>query len=186
LISSSLERLRGGELLAGSGGALLAVAMFLPWFGKVSPYCQPFPGYSCGRNFDAWKAFGFTDVVLLAAALAGIGVAVLAGASSKTDAQITSAAITVPIGLLATVLVLYRVFEPVGKLDTRFGLFLGLAACLAITYGSWRALRNDRPSRASLAGEGRSPPDAGGGGAKAARRAASRPASQMRSRSSSG
>jgi len=159
--------LRGGELLAGAGGALLAVTMFLPWFGKVSPYCVPLAGYSCGRNFDAWKAFGFTDVILFAAALAGVGMAVLASASPKTDAAITSACFTVPIALLATLLVLYRVLEPVGKLDTRYGLFLGLGACAALTYGSWSAVRNERPSRV----------------ARPARR---RPASRRRSRSSSG
>jgi hypothetical protein len=145
-----LDRLRGGELLAGAGGALLAVALFLPWFGKVSPYCVPLPGHSCGRNVSAWEAFGFTDVVLLFAAIAGIAMAI-AGAKSKTDSQITSASMTVPIGFLASLLVLYRVFEPVGNLDLRFGLFLGLASCLAVTYGSWRAVRNERPSRVARA-----------------------------------
>lgn len=133
-------------MLAGAGGALLFVTLFLPWFGKVSPFCVPLTGHSCGHDFDAWKVFDFTDLVLLAAALCGLVMAVLAGASSKTDTQITSACLTVPIGLLATVLVFYRVFEPVGKLEPRFGLFLGLAACMAITYGSWRAVRNERPS----------------------------------------
>ncbi|MEK6251864.1 MAG: hypothetical protein AABM43_07955 [Actinomycetota bacterium] len=132
--------------MAGTGGASLFVTLFLPWFGKVSQFCVPLSGHSCGHDFDAWKVFNFTDVVLLAAALCGLAMAVLAGASSKTDTQITSACLTVPIGLLATVLVFYRVFEPVGKLDPRFGLFLGLAACMAITYGSWRAVRNERPS----------------------------------------
>jgi hypothetical protein len=142
-----LDRLRGGELLAGAGGALLFVTLFLPWFGKVSQFCVPLSGHSCGHDFDAWKVFDFTDVALAIAALSGIAMAVLAGTSSKTDTQITSACLTVPIALLATVLVLYRVFEPVGKLDPRFGLYLGLAACAAITYGSWRAVRNERPSR---------------------------------------
>jgi hypothetical protein len=158
--------LRGGELLAGAGGLLLAVTMFLPWFGKVNPFCTPFPGYACGRNFDAWKAFGFTDLVLFAAAAAGVGMAALASASSKTDALITSASLTVPVAFLATLLVLYRVLEPVGKLDTRYGLYLGLGASAAVTYGSWRAVRNERPSRV----------------ARPSRR---RPASQRRSRSSS-
>jgi hypothetical protein len=134
-------------LLAATGGALLLVTLFLPWFGKVSPYCVPLPGHSCGHNFNAWNVFSVTDVVLLAAALSGIAIAILAGASPKTDTQITSACLTVPIALLATLLVFYRVLEPVGKLDPRFGLYLGLAACLAITYGSWRAVRNERPSR---------------------------------------
>lgn len=160
------DRLRGGELLAGAGGALLLGAMFLPWFGKVSPYCVPLPGYSCGRNLSAWGAFGFTDYVLLLTALAGIAVA-LAGTNAKTDTQITSASLTVPVAFLATVLVLYRLIDPVGKLDLRFGIFLGLLACLAVTYGAWRAVRNERPSRVT----------------RPARR---RPASRTRSRSSSG
>ncbi len=133
--------------MAAGGGALLFAALFLPWFGKVSRFCVPLAGHSCGHNFDAWRVFDVTDLVLAAAALSGIGMAVLAGSSSKTDSQITSACLTVPLALLATVLVLYRVFEPVGKLDPRFGLYVGLTACLAITYGSWRAVRNDQPSR---------------------------------------
>jgi hypothetical protein len=141
-----LDRLRGGEMLAGAGGALLLVTLFLPWFGKVSPFCEPLPGYSCGHNVSAWGAFGFTDIVLLLAALCGMAVAI-AGTNSKTDTQITSASLTVPVALLATLLVLYRLLDPVGNKDLRFGIFLGLGACLAITYGSWRAVRNERPSR---------------------------------------
>ncbi|MGH2981249.1 MAG: hypothetical protein ACRDKV_04290 [Solirubrobacterales bacterium] len=151
-----LDRLRGGELLAGAGGALLGVALFLPWFGKVNPFCVPYPGHSCGRNFDALQAFGFTDLVLALTAIAGVAVALLAGAGSKTDFQITSASMAVPVALLATILVGYRVFEPVGKLEPRVGLFLGLGACLAVTYGSWRAVRNERPSTLARSGLRRS------------------------------
>ena len=161
-----LDRLRGGDLLAGAGGVLLGVALFAPWFGKVNPFCEPFPGYSCGRNYDALQAFGFTDLVLVLTAVSGVAVAVFAARSDKTDFQVTSASLTVVLAFLATVLVLYRVLEPVGKLDTRFGLYLGLAACLAVTYGAWRAIRNPNPSRAALP----------------SRR---RPASRTRSRSSS-
>jgi hypothetical protein len=161
-----LDRLRGADALAGAGGLLLAFAMFLPWFGKVSPFCVPLPGHSCGRNFDAWEVFDVTDLILAAAALAGIAVGVLAGASSKTDAQISSASIAAPIAALATILTLYRVIDPVGKLDPLYGLYVGLAACLATTYGCWRAVRNDQPSRV-------------------ARRSRQRPASRTRSPSSS-
>lgn len=161
-----LERLRGGDLLAGIGGAFLLATLFLPWFGKVSPYCVPLPGHSCGHNFSAWRAFHLTDLVLFAAALAGICVALLAAASDKTDAQITSAATTVLVAALATLLVLYRLVDPVGSLDLRYGIFLGLAGCAAVTYGAWRAIRNDRPSRVG-------------------RRAAQRSASRRRSPSSS-
>jgi hypothetical protein len=140
-----LDRLRSGELLAGGGGILLLGSMFLPWFGKVSPFCTPFPGYSCGHDFDAWEAFGFTDVVLLLAALCGIAMA-LAGTNSKTDTQITSASLTVPVALLATLLVVYRLADPIGSKDLRVGIFIGLLGCAAVTYGSWRAVGNEQPS----------------------------------------
>jgi hypothetical protein len=120
--------------------------MFLPWFGKVSPFCTPLPGHACGRNFNAWQIFGLTDWVLFAAALGGLAVA-LAAAGPKTDGAITSACLTVPVATLATLLSLYRVLEPVGKLDPRYGLYVGLLASAAITYGSWRAVRDDAPSR---------------------------------------
>jgi hypothetical protein len=150
-----LDRLRGGDLLAGAGGALLAVALFVPWFGKVNPFCEPFPGYSCGRNFDALQAFGFTDLVLILTAAGGLAVAFFAARSTKTDTQITSAAMTVPVALLATLLVVYHVFEPVGKLDIRFGLYLGLLACVAVTYGAWRAVRNPNPATTARPGRRR-------------------------------
>jgi 4-amino-4-deoxy-L-arabinose transferase-like glycosyltransferase len=150
-----LTRLRGGELLAGAGGALLLVSLFLPWFGKVSPVCEPFPGYSCGRNFSAWDKLEVTLIVLLIAAVAGLAVAFFAARSDKTDWQITSAAIAVAIAFVSTLLVLYRILEPVGKLDPRVGLYLGLAACLAVTYGSWRAVRNQYPSEAAPPGRPR-------------------------------
>ena len=158
--------MRGGELLAGAGAALLFAAMFMPWFGKVNPFCTPLPGYACGRNVSAWGAFGVTDYVLLLTALAGATVA-LAGTNAKTDSQITSASLTVPLAFLATLLVLYRLIDPVGKLDLRYGTFVGFVACLAVTYGAWRAVRNDHPSRVSR-------PDR------------KRPASRTRSPSSSG
>jgi hypothetical protein len=123
-----LERLQSGEWLACAGGALLLVALFLPWFGDA----------------DAWQAFDVVDVILLIAALAGIGVAGFAAANAKTDAPISSAALTVPIGAVATLLVLYRLIDPVAGLAREVGLYLGLLAAAGITYGSWRSIRDER------------------------------------------
>jgi hypothetical protein len=123
-----LERLSGGDWLAGAGGALLLLALFLPWFGDA----------------DAWQAFDVTDVILLLAALAGIGVAVFGAANSKTDVPITSGALTAPVGALATLLVLYRLIDPVAGLDRKIGLYLGLLAAGWITYGAWRSIRDER------------------------------------------
>ena len=144
-----LTRLRGAEQLAAFGGGLLLIAMFMPWFGKVSPFCTPLAGHHCGHNFDAWQVFGFTDWVLFASAIGGLVVAFTA-AGPKSDAAITSACLTVPVAALATLLTLFRVIDPVGKLDPRYGLYVGLVASAAVTFGSWRAVRDDAPSRVAL------------------------------------
>lgn len=123
-----LDRLGSGEALAGAGGLLLLVALFLPWFDQA----------------NAWEAFDVVDVILFGAALAGISVGIVTAVNAKTDAPVASAALAVPVGFLASVLVLYRVLNPVADLDRRFGLFLGLVASLAVTYGCWRAVRDER------------------------------------------
>ena len=141
-----LTRLRGGEQLAAFGGGVLLIAMFLPWFGKVSPFCTPLPGHSCGHNFNAWQKLSFTDLVLFLSALGGLLTAFFA-AGPKTDGAITTACLTVPVAALATLLTLLRVIDPVGRLDPRYGIYIGLAASAAVAYGCWRAVRDEKPSR---------------------------------------
>jgi hypothetical protein len=140
-----LDRLRGGEALAGGGGTLLLVALFLPWFGRDATFCIALAGFPCPGpvSLTPWEAFSVVDVLLLIAALSGIGVAVLTAANAKTDVPVTSAALAVPIGLLATILVAYRVLEPVGELHRKVGLFVGLLASAAIMYGCWCAIRDE-------------------------------------------
>ena len=140
------SRLDIGDWLAGAGGLLLLVALFVPWFGRDDPYCVEIVGVDCpqGASFDAWQAFSLVDVILLLAAAAGIAMAVIAVANAKTDLPITSAAMTVPLGLLATFLVAYRVIDPVGDLSRKAGLWLGLIGAASITYGSWRSIRDER------------------------------------------
>ena len=88
--------------------------------------------------------FLLATLILLLAGLSGVAVGVLTAANSKTDLPITSAALAVPLGLLALLLVVYRLLDPVGGLDRRFGLYLGLVAAAAVTYGCWRSIRDER------------------------------------------
>jgi uncharacterized membrane protein YfcA len=117
--------LRAGEALTGLAGALLFVSLFLSWYDGLS----------------GWEAFGVIDVLLAAAGLGGILLALLSALHSKTDVPISGAALTVVVGVIATLLVLYRLLDPVDDLDRDLGLFLGLISALGLAAGAWAAIR---------------------------------------------
>jgi hypothetical protein len=123
------RRVRLGEALAGVAGAALVVSLFMVWFEDS------------GVSLSAWEAFDAADVILLAAGLAGILLPILAATQSKSDLPIVAAALTVPAGVVATLLVLYRELNPVGDLDQAGGMLVGLLGALGIAVGAWLAIR---------------------------------------------
>ena len=123
-----LSRIGGGEALAGVSGLVLLVALFLPWFADA----------------NAWEALAVADLLLAIAAAAGIALPVIAASNSKTDAPITASALIVLGGTIATILVLYRILDPVGDGSRGVGLYLGAIASIGIVAGSWWAAADER------------------------------------------
>lgn len=163
------SRVRTGELLAGVSGVALFIFMFFSWFGVEAPAIQT-PG---GVQFDvggvdlgslnAWESFEFIDVVLLLAVIAAVGLMVLSAAQASVNLPVAASAVTAGLGILATVLVLYRILDPPdiaeGLDETRkIGVFLGVVACAGIAVGGWMAMQEEGPT---FGGEADRP---GGGG----------------------
>lgn len=121
--------LRWGEALAGLGGALLLVSLFLPWFGSPS--------------VNAWEAFAIVDILLLGIAALGLFAALSAATYAKNDVPIATQALAVAAGAVATIVVLFRVLDPIDG-DRKLGLYLGLLAAVALTAGAWGAIRPER------------------------------------------
>lgn len=162
-----MDNLRTGEKVAGASGVALILIMFIfDWFsveaaGGIGP--------SFGGN--AWEVFGGIDIVLFLAALAGIGLAVMAASQSNVNMPVALSAITAGLGALATVLVIYRIISPpdggLGDLidvSRSIGVFLGLIAAAGITYGGWVAMQeegtsfSDQADRLQGGGGGTPPP----------------------------
>lgn len=147
-----LRRLRHGEWIAGISGLVLLLVMWLPWYGRelvcIAPPCKTL-------SFSAWDSFVAIDWLLLLVALVGVGLAALTATQRAAAAPVAAASLTVLIGGVATVVVLYRVafppdlsfftFPPPEDTVRTFGLWLGLLACAGIAVGALLALRDERP-----------------------------------------
>jgi hypothetical protein len=146
---------RGETIAAIAGLALLVVMFFFPWFG-VSTSGIPAAGEL--PSADAWQSFTLIDLFLFLTVLVAVGGAVLAAGSRSVNTPVATSAITCVFGILATLLILFRIAFPpelvsggsgLGSLfDTsrEVGVYLGLLASIAIVYGSWTAMKEEGAS----------------------------------------
>jgi hypothetical protein len=129
-----LRRVRYGEWIAGISGAVLLVALFLPWYSSAA-----------GDTESAWQAFGFVDIVLMLAALMGIGLATAAATQRSAAVPQTVGALTVPVAFVAAILVAIRALSlPTGADGRQAGLYVGIAATLGVLVGAWRSIGDER------------------------------------------
>jgi hypothetical protein len=146
-----LRRLRAGEWITALAGAGLLVALFLPWYdeGAASP--------------SGWESFAVLDVILALVGLSAAALLVVTAQQRTPAVPLAMDALVCVAGLLAVLLVLFRVLDLPGDAGAReVGLWLGLAASLGIFVGGGIAMRDERPSRegrhVDLSGSPTSPP----------------------------
>jgi hypothetical protein len=151
-----LSRVRNSEWLAAAAGLLVLVSMFgFDWYeigGVGVPAIKTLNsfGISAEAGIKAWESQGFTgtiaNLVILAAALSGIALAVLAATSRTVALPVAASALTAQIGAAAVVMVVLRmVFQPGPNafVDLKTPIFIALAGCLLVTYGGWRSMQEE-------------------------------------------
>jgi len=135
-----MGQLTRGNVIAALSGLVLVVVMFMSWFetggGSTTAVIV---GLDTTEN--AWQAFQFTDVILFLAALAAIGAAVISAGGNSARAPFPPETLAFGLGLLSTLLVLYRILNPVLDAGRKLGLFLGFLTSAGIAAGSWMALQ---------------------------------------------
>jgi hypothetical protein len=133
-----MRKVRAGDVVAAAAGVLLAIAMFLPWYGVQGR----------AASLDAWGAFSIVDLVLALLAGLAIGMLVLQLVGRGPAAPVALGVITGTLSLVAFVLVAYRILNQPGPNDlvtVRAGAWLGLVATAAIAFGTWLSLSDERP-----------------------------------------
>lgn len=150
-----LRRLRIGEWVAGAGGALLVVALLLPWYSyDVATSFGAAPELASRNGFGAMAV---ADLVLLALALAAVGLVVVTALEKTVAVPIAYASLLCLTSIVGLVIVLAHLgsdpppAQPVPaetsvKPSTAVGAYLAVLAMVATLAGSLRAMRDERLS----------------------------------------
>jgi len=112
-------------------GLGLLVSSFLPW-------------YSSGdENATAWQAFSVTDLVILAASIAGLVVGIVVLFRLSVSYPIAGCAIAAGFGLLAFACILFRLIDPPGNgdIERQVGVWLGLIAAAGVGVGGYLGMQ---------------------------------------------
>ena len=160
-----LSRLRPGELIAGAGGIVLLLLMFVDWYAAGGRTEFQGQDLEISLGFTAWQAFSVTDIILALTALAGIGLAVITAARRSPALPVAAGVITMTLGALATLLVLYRILNQPGPNDfveVKLGAFLGFLSVFAIAVGGFRSMRDEEGEGAPMPTDVRPTPAAEG------------------------
>jgi hypothetical protein len=133
-----LRRLRAGEWLAAAAGLLVLVALALPWYRPLLPIVA----YDSLTGFEALTVI---DVLLVVAALVGIALAVFQASRDSPALPVAAGVLTVVIGLLAVLLVLFRLVDVPrhDELEVVYGAWLALAGTIALTAGGWLSIKTE-------------------------------------------
>jgi hypothetical protein len=146
----NLGRLGRGEFLAVLGGLLLALGVFLPWYGTNPSNRNANIGGVRG-SVSGWDAHPILHWLLLAAAVAPL---ILAWVIVR-DHQLSwpRGELTAVVGMIALVLVAYvglvdRPGTPSSQISLKFGWFLALLGCAGMVVGgALRASGAERPRK---------------------------------------
>ena len=106
---------------------------------------------------SAWEYFGVLDVILALVALLAILLAGLAATQRSPALPVAASVLTAATGILAALLVLYRILDQPGPNDlveVKLGAFLGFVCVLAVAAGGWEAMSEDDHARAAAAEPG--------------------------------
>ena len=154
-----VSRLSTGEKLAGISGLALLIIMFaFDWF--TVDVGGGFADISVGGN--AWDTMELIRFVLFLAAIAGIALAGVAASQSRPDLPVALSAVTAGLGILAVILVAYRIIDPPGGDAEEFGVdigrgigvWLGFLACIGVAAGGWMTMQEEGTSFGDAAGGG--------------------------------
>jgi hypothetical protein len=125
--------MRKAEPIAGLGGMLLLISLFLPWYARGS---EP--------ALTAWSAFAVADIVLALIALLALAVPAVSAIARGPAAPIATEVASSVLAAIAVLIVAFRfVFPPGDELSLDVGAWVGLVGALLAFAGSWLSMADE-------------------------------------------
>jgi hypothetical protein len=135
------SRLTTGDIVAGAGGVVLLISLFLPWYGVSVDVA----GFSASESGSGWEVLSFIDILLFLISVAAIAI-VVAKAFGALPAEVPAPVVLLGLGALAVLLVIYRIIDIPTEgdvpdqvdLSREIGIFIALVGSAVVAYGGWR------------------------------------------------
>jgi hypothetical protein len=136
------SRLTPADMIAGVGGIVLLISLWLPWYSVGIDVA----GFSASESASAWEVLSLIDIILFLCAVVTIGV-VAAKAAGALPPDVPGALVLFAAGALAFLLCVFRLIDIPAPgdvpdeidLSRKIGVFLAVIASAAIGYSGWRA-----------------------------------------------
>jgi hypothetical protein len=155
------SRLTTGDLIAGVGGVVLLISLFLPWYGVSVDIAD----VSVSESASGWEVLGFIDILLFLISVSAIAIVAAKAAGALPD-DIPAPVVLLGLGALAVLLVIYRIIDiPTEgdvpdqvELSRKVGIFIALIGAAAVAYGGWRTNTESPAGRVAPRAESPPPP----------------------------
>jgi len=170
-----MSRLSKGDRIIGASAIGFFIILFLlPWYGVSSS--------STLGNFSAsatgWESFTNSRWLWLLTIIIAVVYVGMRGAGRDTNNGMSLAAVVAALGVLSVIFVLYRIVDHPSASATfgeggsasagiEFGIWLGLIAAAALTYGGYEAMREDGTSIGDVRAQAESAISSRGSGSSA-------------------
>jgi hypothetical protein len=159
-MSLDVSRLRRSDrIVGGSALALFIFMFFFKWFG-VSSNVGTIAGINVNVSRDGWNTFTNSRWIWLITIIVALLYVAVRGGALQLSSPIPLSAAVAGLGALSTVLIFYRILHhPTASasfgsfhasVGIKIGIWLGLIAAAAITYGGYLAMRDDGTSLADV------------------------------------
>jgi hypothetical protein len=135
--------MRKAEPIAGLGGVLLLVSLFLPWYSPEPQLLNSF-ARGTGAGGTGWEVLTVIDLLLALLALLAIAVPLATLLTDGPAKSIGTAVVASALGWLAVALVGFRLIDaPQDGVGLRYGAWVALAASIVAWVGSWLSMRDE-------------------------------------------
>jgi hypothetical protein len=146
-----MSRLRRAEqIIAGGAVAFFIFLFFFNWYG-VSTNASSIAGVNLNISKSGWDTFTNSRWIWLITIIVALASVVLVATQRKLELPVQPAMIVAALGALSTILILYRIIHhPTASASfgsfhasagIKIGIWLGLIASAAITYGGYLAMQ---------------------------------------------